>query len=64
MKKKIGIVGAGIAGLAAAHFLTNKGHTVKVFEVSNRIGGSIHSLEKEGYTLEYGPNTVLLNTRL
>jgi len=62
-KKKIGIVGAGIAGLAAAHFLTKNGHTVKVFEASNRIGGSIHSLKKEGYTLEYGPNTVLLNTK-
>lgn len=36
---KIAIVGAGIAGLTAAHDLTKKGHQVTVFEASDTIGG-------------------------
>lgn len=60
---KIAIIGAGIAGLSAAHFLDKKGHDITVFEASDRVGGAIHSEVKNGYTLEYGPNTVLLNSK-
>ena len=63
MAKSVAIVGAGIAGLAAAHFLKRKGWDVTVFEASQRIGGAIHSEKIDGFTLEWGPNTVLLNTR-
>lgn len=37
--KKVAIVGSGPAGLAAAQELNRKGHTVTVFERSDRIGG-------------------------
>jgi len=37
--KKVGIVGSGPAGLAAAMQLTRRGHEVTVFERSDRIGG-------------------------
>ncbi|MCH7641463.1 FAD-dependent oxidoreductase, partial [Patescibacteria group bacterium] len=36
---KIGIIGAGFAGLAAANRLAKKGHTVTVFERESRPGG-------------------------
>jgi protoporphyrinogen oxidase len=35
----IGIVGGGIAGLAAAYRLQNRGHGVQVFEASDQVGG-------------------------
>ena len=36
---RIGIVGAGIAGLTAAHDLIKKGHQVTIFESANYVGG-------------------------
>ncbi|WP_082460029.1 MULTISPECIES: glutamate synthase subunit beta [unclassified Mycobacterium] len=38
-QKKVAVVGSGPAGLAAAQQLTRAGHTVTVFERSDRIGG-------------------------
>ncbi|GAB6888854.1 FAD-dependent oxidoreductase [Desulfothermus okinawensis JCM 13304] len=37
--KKVAIVGAGPAGLTAAHFLLKKGYDVHIFEATDRIGG-------------------------
>ena len=37
--KKVGVVGSGPAGLAAADLLNRAGHTVTVFERADRIGG-------------------------
>ncbi len=42
-RKKVAIVGAGIAGLVAAYELKKLGHEVQIFEASNRIGGRIHT---------------------
>ncbi|MEA3459906.1 MAG: FAD-dependent oxidoreductase, partial [Chloroflexota bacterium] len=36
---RIGIVGAGVAGLTAAYELTKKGHRVTVFEAQPQVGG-------------------------
>lgn len=36
---KIAIVGAGIAGLTAAHDLTKKGHQITIFEAADYVGG-------------------------
>jgi len=41
---RIGIIGAGIAGLNAALTLQDKGMASTVFEASDRIGGRMHSL--------------------
>ena len=61
MKKKTIILGAGISGLSAAHFLSKKSDDFFILEESNRVGGWINSEKIDGYTCENGPNTVLLN---
>lgn len=61
MKKKTIILGAGISGLSAAHFLSKKSDDFVILEGSNRVGGNIHSEKLDGYVCENGPNTVLLN---
>lgn len=40
--KKIAVVGAGPAGIAAVWFLTKTGYCVDVFEMSNKIGGALN----------------------
>lgn len=36
---KIGIIGGGLMGLALAHKLSGEGHTIKVFEQEEQVGG-------------------------
>ena len=40
--KKVAVVGAGMAGLAAATTLAERGHQVTLFEAQNRIGGQFN----------------------
>ena len=51
---KIGIVGAGAAGLAAAYDLTRAGHAVTIFEGSANVGGLASGFKSErwDWTLE------------
>ena len=41
-KKKVAVVGGGIAGLEAARVAAKRGHDVVVYEKSEKIGGQIH----------------------
>lgn len=52
-RKRVVILGAGIAGLTAAYELVQLGHTVEIIEASNRVGGRIwtHTFKSTG---EYG----------
>ena len=55
------ILGAGPAGLAVAHELAKGGAKVKVVESSQRVGGSIRTINQEGWIVETGPNTLQIN---
>ena len=57
--KSIAVLGAGLTGLTAAHRLTQRGHRVRLFEQSGRIGGAIRTERSEGWLVEAGPNTIL-----
>jgi NADH-quinone oxidoreductase subunit F len=39
--KRVAIIGAGPAGLAAAYFLAVRGHTVEIFESQEEVGGML-----------------------
>lgn len=50
------MLGAGIAGISAAHALTSKGIPVKLLEARDRIGGRIHDIQTEdGFLIGLGP---------
>ncbi|RMH01737.1 MAG: FAD-binding protein [Chloroflexi bacterium] len=56
--KTILILGAGIAGLAAGHELTARGHTVILIEGRNRIGGRIHTHHDLGVPVDMGASWI------
>jgi protoporphyrinogen/coproporphyrinogen III oxidase len=58
---KIGILGGGISGLSLGFFLRELGEEVLIIESTKRVGGAIKTESKDGFTYEFGPNS-LLNT--
>jgi oxygen-dependent protoporphyrinogen oxidase len=52
------VVGGGIAGLAAAFRLSQRGARVRLIEAASRPGGAITSEARDGFIVEWGPNTV------
>jgi 2,4-dienoyl-CoA reductase-like NADH-dependent reductase (Old Yellow Enzyme family)/thioredoxin reductase len=45
-KKKVAVVGGGVAGTQAARTLTEKGHSVVLFEKGPRLGGLLNDINK------------------
>jgi phytoene desaturase len=56
MKKKIIVIGSGVAGLSAASFLAKEGHDVTVLEKNNSIGGRARKFESDGFMFDMGPS--------
>jgi renalase len=55
---RIGVVGAGISGLAAAHTLKKAGADVVVFEKSRAPGGRIATRRLDGFTFDTGATSI------
>ncbi len=55
------VIGAGITGLAAATTLKKAGYEVRLLEKHDRTGGCIHTVKQDGYLVETGPNTMMVN---
>src|SRR5574337_699198 len=64
-RKKIVIVGGGITGLSAAYYLQKQirenqlAVDVKLVEATERLGGRIHTIKRDGFTIERGPDSLL-----
>ena len=56
--RRVAIIGAGMAGLSAAHDLALDGHDVTVFEARNRIGGRILTDHSLGVPLDLGASWI------
>ena len=56
----VGVVGAGIAGIATAIRLANKGFGVEVFEANDYPGGKLSALQLGRYRFDAGPSLFTL----
>ena len=56
---RVGIVGAGIAGLAAAHEVLQQGHTPVVFDADVHVGGKLRTEAFADVLLDTGPDSFL-----
>ena len=57
---RVGIVGAGITGLALTHHLRERGIDAVAFEASSAPGGVIRSTRVDGRVLDHGPQRTRL----
>jgi monoamine oxidase len=57
-KKDVIVIGAGIAGLAAAKTLKNAGNKVVVLEASDHYGGRIQTIDMDGYKADFGASWI------
>lgn len=57
---KIAVVGAGVAGLAAASRLSANGHQVDIYEKNKQVGGRMNQIKQKGFTFDMGPTIVMM----
>jgi len=60
---RVGIVGAGIAGIAAGRRLHQSGVSVTLFEKSRGVGGRVATRRKDGFTWDIGATSVAMRGR-
>jgi diapolycopene oxygenase len=57
---RVGVIGGGLGGLAAACTLASRGYAVTLFEKSTWLGGKAAVLEADGYRFDMGPTILTL----
>lgn len=57
--KRVNVVGAGTAGLAAAIRLQNEGYEVHLYEKNENVGGKMYQIKEDGFTFDVGPTIVM-----
>ena len=60
VKKKIVIVGAGLAGLLCAKILSENGLKVIILERQKMIGGLASGIKERGFSMDIGPHYMVL----
>lgn len=60
MKKRIIIIGAGLAGMSAAALLAKKNFEVTVIEKTEMVGGRARVEHEQGFTLDMGPSWYMM----
>lgn len=64
MNKKFAILGAGISGVTAAFWLKKNKYDFVILEKENHVGGSMQTIRKDGFQIDFGPNSGLETTPL
>lgn len=60
-KQKIGIVGAGPAGLSAAYQLVKEGYEVDLYEAADAVGGMCRTMQLWNHKVDVGPHRFFSN---
>ena len=60
--KKVAIIGAGLSGLTAAHFLEDYAE-VFIFEKSNGLGGRMSTRRHDRYSFDHGAQYFTVKTK-
>ncbi len=60
--KKFAVLGAGISGLSTAYWLKKNNFDFVVLEKENYVGGSMQTIRKDGFQIDFGPNSGLETT--
>ena len=58
--EEVGVIGAGLGGLAAACTLAARGYQVTVFEKNNWFGGKAALLKADGFRFDMGPTILIM----
>src|SRR5215203_6214017 len=58
--KRVGVIGGGLGGLAAASTLAARGHSVILFEKNEWLGGKAAVLEQDGFRFDMGPTILTI----
>lgn len=61
---RIIVVGGGLGGIASALRLAKTGHQVALLEASDRLGGALAPVHRDGFTWDAGPTATLLPAAL
>lgn len=64
MNKTFAILGAGISGLTSAFWLKKNNFDFVILEKENQVGGSMQTIRKDGFQIDFGPNSGLETTPL